>query len=184
MCVLNSFFSRPRNFLYGRTVQVKYLSRTCLLSKYPPPRSLLRLTRECITGKQDAGCRWNLPWDTLRVANKQRSIGSTLLNNASSRSHAILTLDIKLIHLTEPRGVIFLLESHLLCVHSVITVLSGKINLVDLAGSENNKVLNAYIILSLRTYWLNYSISWLVITIPLGWPSPRQSINHWAFLVK
>ncbi|KAI0031864.1 P-loop containing nucleoside triphosphate hydrolase protein [Vararia minispora EC-137] len=55
-------------------------------------------------------------------ANKKRSVGSTNLNRASSRSHAILTLEVKMAHLSEPK------------------VLTGKINLVDLAGSENNKL--------------------------------------------
>ncbi|KAH9975366.1 P-loop containing nucleoside triphosphate hydrolase protein [Lactifluus volemus] len=54
------------------------------------------------------------------IANKQRSVGSTLLNRASSRSHAILTLEVKLTQQDK--------------------LLTGKINLVDLAGSENNKL--------------------------------------------
>ncbi|KAI0254619.1 P-loop containing nucleoside triphosphate hydrolase protein [Lactifluus subvellereus] len=54
------------------------------------------------------------------TANKQRSVGSTLLNRASSRSHAILTLEVRLTQQDK--------------------VLTGKINLVDLAGSENNKL--------------------------------------------
>ncbi|TFY80453.1 hypothetical protein EWM64_g3555 [Hericium alpestre] len=56
------------------------------------------------------------------IANKQRSVGATLLNRASSRSHAMVTLDVKMTNLQENR------------------VLTGKINLVDLAGSENNKL--------------------------------------------
>ncbi|KAI0266563.1 P-loop containing nucleoside triphosphate hydrolase protein [Gloeopeniophorella convolvens] len=54
------------------------------------------------------------------IANKKRSVGSTLLNRASSRSHAILTLQARLTQGTK--------------------VLTGKMNLVDLAGSENNKM--------------------------------------------
>ncbi|KAH9067847.1 kinesin-domain-containing protein [Lactarius vividus] len=54
------------------------------------------------------------------IANKQRSVGSTLLNRASSRSHAILTLEVKLTREDK--------------------ILTGKMNLVDLAGSENNKL--------------------------------------------
>ncbi|KAI0281792.1 P-loop containing nucleoside triphosphate hydrolase protein [Russula aff. rugulosa BPL654] len=53
-------------------------------------------------------------------ANKQRSVGSTLLNRESSRSHAILTIEVKLTQQDR--------------------ILTGKINLVDLAGSENNKL--------------------------------------------
>lgn len=55
-------------------------------------------------------------------ANKQRSVGSTLLNRASSRSHAIVTLEISMLDVQENK------------------TLTGKINLVDLAGSENNKL--------------------------------------------
>ncbi|KAH9006410.1 P-loop containing nucleoside triphosphate hydrolase protein [Lactarius hatsudake] len=54
------------------------------------------------------------------IANKQRSVGSTLLNRASSRSHAILTIEVKLTRQDK--------------------ILTGKMNLVDLAGSENNKL--------------------------------------------
>ncbi|KAI0067006.1 kinesin-domain-containing protein [Artomyces pyxidatus] len=56
------------------------------------------------------------------TANKQRSVGSTLLNRASSRSHAVLTLEIQMVDSQEGK------------------TLTGKINLVDLAGSENNKL--------------------------------------------
>ncbi|KAG8858222.1 hypothetical protein FRB96_005351 [Tulasnella sp. 330] len=51
---------------------------------------------------------------------KSRSTGATNLNHASSRSHAILSLNI-----TRTEG---------------DTSLTGSINLVDLAGSENNKL--------------------------------------------
>ncbi|KAJ3481993.1 hypothetical protein NLI96_g7286 [Meripilus lineatus] len=53
-------------------------------------------------------------------ASKRRSVASTNLNRVSSRSHAILTLTIKVS-----------LENK---------TLTGKLNLVDLAGSENNKI--------------------------------------------
>ncbi|EIM88681.1 kinesin-domain-containing protein [Stereum hirsutum FP-91666 SS1] len=56
------------------------------------------------------------------IANKQRSVGATLLNRASSRSHAIVTLHVKMLNSAENKTVM------------------GKINLVDLAGSENNKL--------------------------------------------
>ncbi|KZT19957.1 kinesin-domain-containing protein [Neolentinus lepideus HHB14362 ss-1] len=53
-------------------------------------------------------------------ANKQRSVGATNLNRASSRSHAILNMEIS--------------------IKEGDKILTGKINLVDLAGSENNKL--------------------------------------------
>ncbi|KAF9448144.1 kinesin-domain-containing protein [Macrolepiota fuliginosa MF-IS2] len=55
-------------------------------------------------------------------ATKNRSIGATNLNRASSRSHAILTIEVIMVDTVEQR------------------TLTGKINLVDLAGSENNKL--------------------------------------------
>ncbi|KAJ3558283.1 hypothetical protein NM688_g1017 [Phlebia brevispora] len=55
-------------------------------------------------------------------AMKSRSVASTNLNRASSRSHAILTV---VVTLTDP---------------AENKTLSGKLNLVDLAGSENNKM--------------------------------------------
>ncbi|KAI5118492.1 hypothetical protein M0805_003523 [Coniferiporia weirii] len=56
------------------------------------------------------------------AATKRRSTGSTNLNRASSRSHAILTLYVNMMDAAVGRTTI------------------GKINLVDLAGSENNKL--------------------------------------------
>ncbi|KAF8813107.1 kinesin-like protein [Phlegmacium glaucopus] len=56
------------------------------------------------------------------VATKHRSVGATNLNRASSRSHAILTIEASIV---DPIANI---------------TLAGKINLVDLAGSENNKL--------------------------------------------
>ncbi|KAF9458221.1 P-loop containing nucleoside triphosphate hydrolase protein [Collybia nuda] len=55
-------------------------------------------------------------------ATKHRSVGSTNLNRASSRSHAVLTIQVDMLDPAENR------------------TLTGKINLVDLAGSENNKL--------------------------------------------
>ncbi|KAI0070320.1 kinesin-domain-containing protein [Panus rudis PR-1116 ss-1] len=55
-------------------------------------------------------------------AMKRRSVASTNLNRASSRSHAILTLLVTVQDLEQGR------------------TLCGKLNLVDLAGSENNKL--------------------------------------------
>ncbi|CAK5262663.1 unnamed protein product [Mycena citricolor] len=54
------------------------------------------------------------------TATKRRSVGATLLNRASSRSHSVLTL-----YLRAQEG---------------DRIREGKINLVDLAGSENNKL--------------------------------------------
>ncbi|KIJ38885.1 hypothetical protein M422DRAFT_230962 [Sphaerobolus stellatus SS14] len=53
---------------------------------------------------------------------KSRSTGSTNLNRASSRSHALLTLTVTKLDVSANK------------------VLIGKVNLVDLAGSENNKL--------------------------------------------
>ncbi|KZV61337.1 kinesin-domain-containing protein [Peniophora sp. CONT] len=58
---------------------------------------------------------------TYTAANEQRSVGATNLNRESSRSHAILTLEVKIHNVNETK------------------LLTGKIHLVDLAGSENNK---------------------------------------------
>ncbi|KIL60297.1 hypothetical protein M378DRAFT_84006 [Amanita muscaria Koide BX008] len=55
-------------------------------------------------------------------ASKHRSVGSTNLNRASSRSHAVLTIDVAMLDTADNK------------------TLNGKINLVDLAGSENNKL--------------------------------------------
>uniref|UniRef100_A0A8H8CJ53 Kinesin-like protein n=1 Tax=Psilocybe cubensis TaxID=181762 RepID=A0A8H8CJ53_PSICU len=56
------------------------------------------------------------------TATKHRSVGATNLNRASSRSHAVLTIEASMV---DPVA---------------NTTLTGKINLVDLAGSENNKL--------------------------------------------
>ncbi|KAJ7017169.1 kinesin-like protein [Mycena alexandri] len=54
------------------------------------------------------------------TATARRSVGATLLNDKSSRSHSVLTLNLR--------------------VRAGDKVREGKINLVDLAGSENNKL--------------------------------------------
>ncbi|KAF9553564.1 kinesin-domain-containing protein [Agrocybe pediades] len=56
------------------------------------------------------------------AATKHRSVGATNLNRASSRSHAVLTIEATMVDAVAQ------------------TTLTGKINLVDLAGSENNKL--------------------------------------------
>ncbi|KAG5641661.1 hypothetical protein DXG03_004527 [Asterophora parasitica] len=62
-------------------------------------------------------------FDTIyNQATKHRSVGATNLNRASSRSHAVLTIETRMFDPVENR------------------TLTGKINLVDLAGSENNKL--------------------------------------------
>ncbi|KIJ61547.1 hypothetical protein HYDPIDRAFT_96250 [Hydnomerulius pinastri MD-312] len=55
-------------------------------------------------------------------ASLHRSVGATNLNRASSRSHAVLTLEVTMTDSAAQK------------------TLTGKINLVDLAGSENNKL--------------------------------------------
>ncbi|PBK94856.1 kinesin-domain-containing protein [Armillaria gallica] len=52
---------------------------------------------------------------------KHRSVGATKLNHASSRSHAVLTIEVTMTD------------------HQCHRTIIGKMNLVDLAGSENNK---------------------------------------------
>ncbi|KAH0826644.1 P-loop containing nucleoside triphosphate hydrolase protein [Lanmaoa asiatica] len=55
-------------------------------------------------------------------ASRHRSVGATNLNRASSRSHAVLTIEVTMTDSAAQK------------------TLTGKINLVDLAGSENNKL--------------------------------------------
>lgn len=71
-------------------------------------------------------------------ATKHRSVGSTNLNHASSRSHAVLTIQVSMLDPVENRSV--LLNFDTLSLPNALLALTGKINLVDLAGSENNKV--------------------------------------------
>ncbi|KAH7869037.1 P-loop containing nucleoside triphosphate hydrolase protein [Lentinula edodes] len=63
--------------------------------------------------------------NVFRTASQNRTTGATLLNRASSRSHAMLSIEVELIAAptSETREMTY----------------NGKINLVDLAGSENNK---------------------------------------------
>ncbi|KAF8137524.1 P-loop containing nucleoside triphosphate hydrolase protein [Boletus edulis] len=56
------------------------------------------------------------------LASRHRSVGATNLNRASSRSHAVLTIEVTMSDSATQK------------------TLTGKINLVDLAGSENNKL--------------------------------------------
>ncbi|KAK0489541.1 kinesin-like protein [Armillaria luteobubalina] len=59
-------------------------------------------------------------YDNSRTT-KHRSVGATKLNHASSRSHAVLTIEVTMTD------------------HQTHRTITGKMNLVDLAGSENNK---------------------------------------------
>ena len=72
-------------------------------------------------------------------ATKHRSVGATNLNRASSRSHAVLTIEATMI---DPVGETSMSSAALKFIKKLIYLLAltGKINLVDLAGSENNKV--------------------------------------------
>lgn len=62
-------------------------------------------------------------FDILKQGSKRRQVAATLLNAASSRSHAIFTMTV---HITETSNN-----------NSDEVVKIGKLNLVDLAGSEN-----------------------------------------------
>ncbi|KDR80423.1 hypothetical protein GALMADRAFT_242858, partial [Galerina marginata CBS 339.88] len=73
------------------------------------------LSKICISGVEDFDNLYN-------AATKHRSVGATNLNRASSRSHAVLTIEATML---DPVA---------------NTTLTGKFNLVDLAGSENNKL--------------------------------------------
>jgi kinesin family protein 22 len=65
-------------------------------------------------------------------------VGATNLNRASSRSHAILTIEASIVDPVANISTFIRFSGfHLL---NPISALTGKINLVDLAGSENNKV--------------------------------------------
>ena len=83
---------------------------------------------------------FNLIPSPSSIANKQRSVGSTNLNRASSRSHAILTIEATMVDPVANTSM------NMFCIMEVgltpSAALTGKIKLVDLAGSENNKVLS------------------------------------------
>ncbi|CAO3592810.1 unnamed protein product [Absidia cylindrospora] len=64
----------------------------------------------------------------FNVANKNRSTASTKLNSRSSRSHAILTLNVRTVTPMEYKDG-----------QQQEEVVMGKINLIDLAGSEDNR---------------------------------------------
>ena len=74
-------------------------------------------------------------------ASKARSVGATNLNRASSRSHAVLTVEMNVLDEERQKSQSFPRIRH---VHWGIEIpllaLTGKLVLVDLAGSENNKV--------------------------------------------
>ena len=57
----------------------------------------------------------------MQAGKKNRSVGATLMNAASSRSHSIFTIVVECAETTKDRG------EH---------IRVGKLNLVDLAGSE------------------------------------------------
>ena len=57
----------------------------------------------------------------MDLGGKNRSVGTTLMNADSSRSHSIFTIDIEIMETTDESG------EH---------IRAGKLNLVDLAGSE------------------------------------------------
>ncbi|KAJ3734478.1 kinesin-domain-containing protein, partial [Lentinula guzmanii] len=63
--------------------------------------------------------------NVFRAASQNRTTGATLLNRASSRSHAMLSIELEVITAPTPE--------------TREMTYNGKINLVDLAGSENNK---------------------------------------------
>ena len=77
-------------------------------------------------------------WLQISAATKHRSVGATNFNRASSRSHAVLTIEASIVDpVTNISTFICFSGFHFL---NSISALTGKINLVDLAGSENNKV--------------------------------------------
>ena len=79
-------------------------------------------------------------WVKTSAATKHRSVGATNLNRASSRSHAILTIEASIVDpVANISTIICSTFSGFHLLNSVLA-LTGKINLVDLAGSENNKV--------------------------------------------
>jgi len=71
-------------------------------------------------------------------ATKHRSVGATNLNRASSRSHAVLTIEATMVDAVANTSMYPSFGDH--GPTNPLPALTGKINLVDLAGSENNKV--------------------------------------------
>ncbi|KAI9569943.1 P-loop containing nucleoside triphosphate hydrolase protein [Boletus coccyginus] len=74
-------------------------------------------------------------------ASHNRSVGATNLNRASSRSHAVLTIEVTMTDSAAQK------------------TLTGKINLVDLAGSENNKLTGNDAIRMAESAAINKSLS-------------------------
>jgi hypothetical protein len=79
---------------------------------------------------------------TNSKASKARSVGATNLNRASSRSHAVLTVEINILDEERQKSpsAIFLRTLRAPGADFTFPALTGKLVLVDLAGSENNKV--------------------------------------------
>ena len=73
-------------------------------------------------------------------ASKHRSVGATNLNRSSSRSHAMLTLEVTMTDSSAQRCKDQTRLEPLPRWLTQRSALTGKINLVDLAGSENNKL--------------------------------------------
>ncbi|EPQ26547.1 uncharacterized protein PFL1_05869 [Pseudozyma flocculosa PF-1] len=67
----------------------------------------------------------------FQLANSHRSIGSTNLNAASSRSHMVISLLVQVRTIADPADD---------CGTTSSTTVISRVNLVDLAGSENNKL--------------------------------------------
>ena len=116
-------------------------------------------------------------WLQISAATKHRSVGATNLNRASSRSHAILTIEASIV---DPVANIstFICFSGFYLLNS-ISALTGKINLVDLAGSENNKVSERQPVYGKNVYGkngTNLTLS-LLVTILLVWPNLQPSTN-------
>lgn len=111
-------------------------------------------------------------WLQISAATKHRSVGATNLNRASSRSHAILTIEASIV---DPVANIstFICFSGFYLLNS-ISALTGKINLVDLAGSENNKVSERQPVCGKNGTNLTLS---LLVTILLVWPNLQPSTN-------
>ena len=81
----------------------------------------------------------------LQVGKKHRAVGSTAMNNQSSRSHSIFMLNIESAIVSDLDG-----ESH---------IRAGKLNLVDLAGSERLSKTQATGSLAKEGCMINLSLS-------------------------